>query len=457
MRAVVIGAGEVGFQISFKLVRERADVVLVDIDARRLEQVADSLDIQTVTGYGANPETLERAAVAESDLLVAVTSHDETNIMACRMAQFMAPPELRRVARVRASGYNDFFDDERLRAEFGLDFIINPGREAMETIMDFIEFPGVTDIIDLARGRLKLVGSRLSRHSRLLNKPLAQLMSRDDAGAANLLIVAIYRHHDLLIPRGDTILRAGDLVYVAAGRGDEKKVVDFFGLDPEPIRSLTIVGGGEVGYQLAKRLEADDERKFDIKLIELLEGRSEYLVSRLERTMVICGDGTDQELLLEENIGERDAFVAVSTNDEKNLISCLVAKRLGVRHTITRVNRVSYAPLVAAIGLEALVSAGVAAVSAVLKYIRKGWVISVATLANEDAEIIEFQVADKTKVAGRRLMDLKFPSGSLVCALSRGDKVLIPRGDTEIQAGDIMAVVAKAETIGALEKLLGGR
>lgn len=456
MRVVVVGAGEVGYQITAKLVQERADVVLVDIDRERLEQVGETLDVQTVHGYGANPETLNAAGLATTDLLVAVTGNDETNILACRMAQLLAPPETQRVARIRASGYYDFFDEKRFRRDFGLHFIINPSQEAVETIMDFIEFPGITDVIDLARGRLKLVGNRLTPMHRLLGKPLSGILSRDSQGGASLLIAAIYRQHDLVIPRGDTILRAGDLVYVAAGAEDAAKVVEFFGLDTRPIRSVTIVGGGEVGYLLAKKLEAD-ERKFNIKLIELSAERCEYLSARLKRTMVIKGDGTDQNLLVEENTGDRDAFIAVSTNDEKNLISCLVAKRLGARHTITRVNRFTYAPLVAAIGLEALVSARIAAVSAVLKYIRKGRVISVATLTNEDAEIIEFQVMPKSKAVGKKMMDIDFPRGSLACALSRGELVIIPRGNTEIKAGDILAIVAKAETIGKLEKLLDGK
>ena len=456
MRVVVIGAGEVGYQITAKLVQEQADVVLIDIDRERLAQIEETLDVQTVCGYGANPETLNAAGLDSADLLVAVTDNDETNILACRLAQLLAPPETRRVARIRAAGYYEFFDEKRFRSDFGLNFIINPGQEAVETIMDFLEFPGVTDVIDLAKGRLRLVGNRLHHKHRLLGKPLSELLARDNQGTANLLIAAIYRHHDLVIPRGDTILRADDLVYVAAGAGDEAKVVDFFGLDPEPVRSVTIAGGGEVGYLLAKKLEAD-ERKFNVKLIEFSAERSEYLGARLKRTMVIKGDGTDQKLLMDENIGDRDAFIAVSTNDEKNLISSLVAKRLGVRHTITRVNRFSYAPLVAAIGLESLVSAGVAAVSAVLKYIRKGRVISVATLANEDAEIIEFQVMPKSKATGKKLMNIKFPKGALACALTRGDTVIIPRGDTEIKVGDILAVVAKAEIIIELEKLLGGK
>ncbi|MDR0882016.1 MAG: Trk system potassium transporter TrkA [Candidatus Adiutrix sp.] len=455
MRILVVGAGEVGCHIAARLVREKADVVLIDNDRERLSQVAENLDVQTVHGFGANPETLMAAGLTSADMLVAVTGRDETNVMACRLAQLLAPPKTRRMARIRSSGFYDFFDEERFRNDFGLNFIINPSQEAVETIMDFIEFPGVADVIDVARGRLRLVGLRLLPKNPLIGRPLAQILPRNQ-DSPNLLLAAIYRRHDLLIPRGDTILRAGDMIYVAAGLEDNDKVKAFFGLDARPVKNVVITGGGEVGLRLAKRLEADP-RRFEVKLIELNGERCEYLSDRLARTMVIRGDGTDQELLDEEHVGDCGAFIALSTDDEKNMISCLVAKRLGAGHTITRVNRFSYAPLVAAIGLEAMVSARVAAASAVLKYIRKGQIISVATLAHENAEIIEFQVTEGSKVVHKRLMDLKFPEGALVCALTRGEEVTVPRGGAVIEAGDILAVVAKIEAIADVEKLLGGK
>ncbi|MDR1920656.1 MAG: Trk system potassium transporter TrkA [Candidatus Adiutrix sp.] len=454
MRALVIGAGEVGFNIASRLVREKADVVVIDIDRQRLETVAETLDVQTVVGFGSNPGVLAEAGLGAADMLVAVTGHDETNILACRMAQLLAPSDARRVARIKASGYYDFFDEKKFRSDFGINFIINPSQEAVETIMDFIEFPGVSDVIEVARGRLRLVGMRLTRKHRLLGKPISELLPRESG--ADILIAAIYRRHDLVIPRGDSILRPGDLIYVAAGAADKAKINNFFGLDPEPIKDVTIVGGGDVGYLLAKRLESD-KRGFNVKIIELNAERCEHLSGRLKKTMVLKGDGTDQELLIDENIGDSDAFIAVSTDDEKNLISCLVGKRLGARHTITRVNRFSYAPLVSAIGLESLISVRVAAVSAILKYLRKGRVISVATLAHEDAEIVEFQVLPGSRAAGRKLMDVPFPKGALAAALTRGDEVIIPRGNTVIEPGDVLAVVGKGEAIAGAEKLLGGK
>ncbi len=451
-----------GYHIAAKLVQERVDVVLIDRDHERLAELSESLDVETVAGFGANPETLEAAGIAEADMVAAVTGNDETNILACRMAQLLAPPDTKRIARIRAAGFYEFFGDKKIRSDFGINLIINPSWEAVETIMDFIEFPGASDVVDVARGQLTLVGARLSRNHKFLGKPLMEIMPRGQG--PDLLIAAIYRRRELLIPRGDTrplagdllYVAAGDLLYVAAGQEDSAAVRDFLGLDAEPVKSIFIVGGGELGYLLAKRLEKD-ARRFEVKIIEKDPERTEYLSKRLSKVMTLKGDGTDQSLLSEENAADADVFIAVSTDDEKNLISCLLAKRLGVKHTITRVNRFSYAQLVSSIGLEAMVSARLAAVSAVLKNIRRGRMVSVATLTGEDAEIIEFQAPPKSKVAGKRLMDIKFPQGALTIAVVRGEKLIIPKGDTKIEAGDLLTVVARGEAIAGLEKLLGGR
>ena len=453
MKVVVLGAGEVGWHIAGRLAREKVEVTLVDRDQARLDQAAEAMDIQVINGQGADPETLTTAGLTEADLLVAVTGSDATNILACRLAQLLAPPETKRLARIRSSAFFDFFDEKRFRSELGINFLINPSLEAVETIMDFIQFPGITDVIEVARGRLHLAGLKLPRGHPLLNRPLAKIHAED---RPNVLLAAINRHHRLLVPRGDTVLKAGDLIYAAAAAEDADKVRAFFGLPKDPVRRVTIVGGGEVGYHLANRLTADP-RDFKVTLIEADQRRCEYLSQRLPKAMIIWGDGTDQELLLDENAGEADAFIAVSTDDEKNLISCLVAKRLGAGQTITRVNRSSYAPLVAAIGLGAMVSTRVAAARAVLKYLRRGRVISVAALISEDAEIIEFQVPGRSVLAGKKLMDVKFPEGALATALSRGDEVIIPRGGTVVEAGDILAVVVRPEAISAVEKLLGAR
>jgi trk system potassium uptake protein TrkA len=448
MKIIVAGAGEVGLSIAEKLSREKEDVIVIDHSQERLEAVSESLDVQTVLGSAARPQVLADAGLAEADLLVAVTGSDEHNLLACRLAQILAP-QVRRAARVRDSGFLEELKRTAVLEGLGISLIIDPTTLVVDNIMDFLDIPGAGDVIDVSGGRLKLIGVRLNRTHHCLGQTLAQALPREDG--YHILIAAIYRSHELLIPKGDTTMEAGDLMYLAATPEHLPQVSEFFGLEWRPLKTVFIMGGGEVGLTLARRLE---ERDLTVKLFEKDPERSTFLSEELTRTIVLKGDATDQDLLADEGIRDCDVFIAVGTDDEKNMIACLIAKRLGVPSTITRVNRYSYVPLVSAIGLESLVSARVAAVSAVLKHIRKGLVISVATLKNEDAEIIEVEVAENSRLAGLDFIKAKFPQGTIVAALLRNGQVIIPRGQTVIEAGDILAVVTRFESLSQLAKTL---
>ena len=449
MKVIVAGAGEVGYNIAEKLSREKVDVVLVDLSADRLSEISDTLDVQTVAGPIGHPAILKEAGIDDAELLVAVTSSDESNVLACRLVQLMAP-DVRRVARIRDPLLFQTLSEEEVRQGLGLDFVIDPATLTVDTILDFLDLPGAVDVINVASGRLKFVGVRLPRGHEAVGRTLAELLPRREG--QHLLVVAVYRHQQVLIPTGATVLKAKDLVYMAAVPEHLLEVGRFFGLEWRGARSVFILGGGSVGLALARRLE---ERDLVIKLVEQNQERCEFLSRELSRTIVLRGDATDQALLEDEGISECDVFIAVGTDDEKNMVSCLLAKRLGAASTITRVNRYAYAPLVSAIGLESLVSARVAAVSAILKYIRKGLVVTVATLRNEDAEIVEVTVPEGSRLAGKALMSLKFPAGAIIAGILRGDGAIIPRGDTVIEEGDTLAVVARAEVVPQLERTLG--
>jgi trk system potassium uptake protein TrkA len=451
MKVIVAGAGEVGFNISEKLSREKIDVVLIDESPERLRAVSDALDVQTVESPVARPQVLLDAGIRESELFVAVTGSDSDNILACRYSQLLAPG-VRRLARVRDSSSYDGLSRQDVQEGLGLTYIIDPTALVVDNIVDFMAIPGAGDVIDVSGGKLKLVGLRLPHHHPIVGVPLMKSLPREEGN--KLLIAAIYRHHDLLIPNGQTVLKPRDLLYLAATPDSLPEVSRFFDIDWRPAKTVFIMGGGEVGLHLARRLESAD---MSVLLIETNEERCEFLSRVLRKTVVLRGDATDQALLEDEGVGECDIFIAVGPDDEKNMISCLLARRLGARNTITRVNRFSYVPLVSAIGLEALVSARVAAVSAILKYVRKGMVVSVATLQNEDAEIIEIEVPAASRLAGHKLMDSKLPENTIVCALLRGGEVIIPRGNTAIEGGDILAVVARSESVNLLEKALASK
>jgi trk system potassium uptake protein TrkA len=448
MKVIVAGAGEVGASIAEKLAREKEDVIVIDNDADRLLAVADAIDGQTILGSAARPQILIEAGIKEADLFVAVTNNDELNLLACRLAQILAP-ETRRAARVKDSGFLEELKDSGVLAGLDICLIIDPTTLVVDNIIDFLDIPGAGDVIDVSNGQLKLIGVRLSRTHHCLGQTLAQALPRENG--YHILIAAIYRNHELLIPQGQTIMKAGDLMYLAATPAHLPQVSEFFGLDWRPLKTVFIMGGGEVGLTLARRLESRD---LVVKIFEKDPERSEFLSQALDRAIVLKGDATDQGLLEEEGVRECDVFIAVGADDEKNLIACLIAKRLGVASTITRVNRYSYVPLVSAIGLESMVSARVAAVSAVLKHIRKGLVISVATLKSEDAEIIEVEVPTGSHLVGLTFIEAKFPAGTIVAALLRAGEVIIPRGQTTLMAGDILAVVCRFEALGHLAKLL---
>jgi trk system potassium uptake protein TrkA len=448
MKVIVAGAGEVGYNISEKLSREKIDIVLIDKDPERLRIVADVLDVQTIESPVAKPEMLLDAGIKNAVLFVAVTGNDSDNILACRYSQLLAP-EVTRIARIRDSSIYKGLSQEEIENGLGLSYIIDPTTLVVDNIMDFMAIPGAGDVIDVSGGRLKLVGLRLGRNHPIVGQTLAKALPRGEGN--KLLIAAIYRHHELLIPNGSTILKGHDLLYLAATPDHLPDVSRFFDIDWSPPQNIFIMGGGEVGLNLARRLEQHD---VVVKLIEQNEERCSFLSQELKSTIVLKGDATDQNLLEEEGLAECDIFIAVGTDDEKNMISCLLARRLGAKNTITRVNRFSYVPLVSAIGLEALVSARVAAVSAILKYVRKGLVVSVATLQNEEAEIMEIEVPKESHLAGKLILEAKFPSSAIVAALLRGEEVIIPSGNTIIEAGDILALVSKSESVHLLEKVI---
>ncbi|MDR1308302.1 MAG: Trk system potassium transporter TrkA [Deltaproteobacteria bacterium] len=449
MKVIVAGAGEVGYNIAERLSRDRVDVVLIDTDQSRLDAVVDTLDVQTIRGSASHPDVLALAGLEDSDLLVAVTSSDEINVLACRVSQLMAP-DVRRTARIRDPLLYKAVSRDDLREGLGLSYVIDPTSLTVDNILDFLDLPGAVDVINVGAGQLKFVGLRLPRQHPAAGRPLAEALPR--SAGNNLLVVAIYRHHEVLIPTGSTVLKPRDLLYMAATAEHLPDVAAFFGIEWKTIDSVFIMGGGEVGLSLARRLEGRDD--MTVKLVEQNPERCEYLSRELKRTIVLRGDATDQALLEDEGISDCDVFIAVGTDDEKNMVTCLLAKRLGAANTITRVNRYSYAPLVSAIGLESLVSARVAAVSAILKFIHKGLVVTVATLQNEDAEVVEVVLTEKSRFCGLPLKDAKIPSGSIVAGILRGDESLVPRGDTVLLAGDILALVARSDVVGQLTRTM---
>lgn len=447
MKVVIVGAGEVGYHIASKLSRENKDVVLIDRDPKRLKQVSETLDVQILQGSGSSPALLRRAGLDTADMIVAVTDSDESNLVACLMSRILSPGTTR-IARIRN---HEFIEVKGITSEevLGLSLVIYPEAEVVKTILRLLEVPGAVDVMDFADGLVRFIGLKINPDSHLVGLSMAELRKIDPK--RRILIVAVFRDNNVIIPHGATKLEAGDLAYVVIPPHQAEHALHFFGLAPTPVHSVFIVGGGQVGTLLAQELET---KGVTVKLVDRRAERCEELGVILGKTIILKGDGTDQALLEEENVADVDVFIALSNDEEENVLACLLARRLGARQTITRINKFAYVPLVTAIGLETLVSSRLSAVSAILRNIRRGKVVSAAALKGEDAEAIEFVALQTSDIVNRPLQDIKFPRQALIAAIVREDRVIIPSGQTVILPEDRIIIFTRREAIPKVEKAL---
>ncbi len=445
MKIIIVGAGEVGFHCAQKLSEEGQDVVVIDKDPLQIKRITDNLDVQAIMGSGTSPATLKESGIAAADMLVAATDSDEANLIACLLARNLNRYILK-VARVRNREYleeKEMFGDSLL----GVEQIINPESAMVETIRNLMMVPGASDVIDFVDGRIKLIGFSVREDSSLVNRQLSSFKTAN----RNLLIGAIIRNEKVLIPHGDDTIQADDLLYMVIRTDEISNIYDFLDIYDKDFRNVIIIGGGETGAALAGVL---DDTKLHVKIIEKDGDRCRSLSEKLGKTIVINGDGTDKDLLLEENIGGMDFMVALTGDEENNVLMSLLSKELGVNKTITRISKLSYIPLVSAIGIDTVVSPRLSAVRAILQYIRRGKVISVAPLKGEQAEAIEVEALETTDIVDRPISKVKFPKGALVGAIIRGGKIIIPTGNTVIESKDRLIFFALRDIIPKLEKLL---
>lgn len=446
MRIIIIGAGEVGYHIASRLASEDKDVVVIDSNEKVLSRVSEQLDVQTVHGSGSSPKILERAGVRDAEILLAVTDSDEINLIACTFANILSPG-LRKLARIRNPEYTDY-QEVLAKDILDIDMVINPEEEVIRTIERLMGAPGAVEISDFSEGRIKLVGLWVREDSPVAGTKLFDL--REKVGHERLIVAAIIRDDRLIIPQGDNALKDGDLIYFVCEDQYLNKVLHGFGIHSETLRNVLIIGGGNIGYKLAKGLE---KRNVHVKIIELDRKRCEFLAENLNRTVVLQGDGTDQELLLEENVRSMDVVVTVTGDEEYNVLCSLLAKNLGSKMTITRINKFAYLPLVRTVGLENTVSPRLSAVNAILKHVREGRVISAISI-KEEAEALEAIAQAKSELVGKPIKDLPFPQGAIVLCLIRGEEVIIPTGDSIIEPNDRVIVLSTRRNISRVEKAL---
>jgi len=445
VKIIIVGAGEVGFHIAQKLSEENQDVFLIDKDSEKVRRITENLDVQAILGSGTSPDTLRDSGIQDAEMLVAATDSDEVNLIACLLGRHLNP-YIVKVARVRNPEYlkeKDLFGRDLL----SIDQIINPEFVMVETIRNLMMVPGASDVIDFVDGRVKLIGVTIKPDSPFVGRQLLSFKGME----GKLLVGAIVRGEQVIIPHGEDTLQANDLAYVVVRSDELPAIFSLLNIKDEGLRRVIIVGAGEMGTALATSL---DQTKVNVRLIERDSQRCTSLAQKLENVIVINGDGSDRDLLQEENISDCDFMVAITGDEESNVLISLLAKGLGVRKTITRISKLSYIPLVSAIGIDTVVSPRLSAIRAILQYIRKGKIISVAPLKGEHAEAIEAEALETSDMVNLPLYKVKFPKGALVGAIVRDDEIIIPLGDSVIKPKDRLIIFTLQKVVPKLEKLL---
>ncbi|MDQ7830297.1 MAG: Trk system potassium transporter TrkA [Desulfovibrionaceae bacterium] len=447
MRIVIVGAGEVGFHIAKRFAAEGKDVVVVDTHSEALRHVSEQLDVLTVHGSGSSPKILVEAGIAKAQMLLAVTNSDDTNLIACFFGNILAP-QARKIVRLKSEEYADYaatLAKDTLR----VDLVINPDVEVVESILRLLAAPAAVEINEFADGLIWMTGVRLDQDSPLVGRALSELPEL--TGDLRVMVAALIRDEKLLIPSGTDRFKNGDHVYFACEKADLGAVLGRFGFRHSPIRNILIVGGGKIGLRLASILEVGGK---NVKIVERDPKRCRELATILDRTVVLAGDGTNHELLEEENIQAMDMVIALTGDEETNIISCLLAKRLGARHTLTRINKFAYMPLVKAIGIDQTVSPRLSAINSILRQVRRGKIISAVSIKDEAIEIIEAVALKDSELVGRPLKNLTVRKFALILTVIRDGKVIIPGGDTVIFPMDRILILAASKDVPRVERIL---
>lgn len=443
MKILIIGAGDVGFQLSKRLSAEH-DIILVENDPFKVKRASEQLDAFVIEGSGTSIRTLKDASIDVCEIVAAMTNFDEVNLIACQIAKKVGVPTT--IARVR----NPEFDTEEFPfslSELGIDLMVHPEKETANAIYRLIRQSTCTDVIEFEDGKIQVLGIRLEANSPVLRIPLKDL--GQNFRELSLRIVAINRKEQTIIPKGDDVLVNGDQIFIVCDPNQIGDFLQLIGKANTQINNVMILGGGLIGQFLAKMISDD----INTKIIESNQEKSERIADLLPRSLIIHGDGTDIDLLAVEGLMDMDAFIAVTGNDETNIISTLVAHHLQVPRTIALVNKTEYLPITPTIGLDAVVSKQLLTVNAVQRFIRHQQIAAIANIPGLDAHIVELIAAEGSKITRKPLRDIAFPRNAIVGAILHNDEVIIPKGDTIIKPGDKVVIFTTPAAFHKVEKL----
>lgn len=450
MKIIILGAGQVGGTLAENLVGEQNEITVVDIDGNRLRELQDKYDLQGVAGHGAHPDVLRRAGAEDADMIIAVTSSDEVNMVACQVAYsiFNTPTK---IARIRSEQYLKYREKLFHNDDLPVDHYIAPEALVTKYIRRLIDYPGALQVLQFADGMLSLVAVKAYYGGLLVGYALSTL--KQHIPNVETRVAAIYRQGKAIKPLGTTIIEADDEVFFIAATKHIRAVMNELQRLERSYKNIMIAGGGNIGAGLARSLE----KNHSVKLIERSKERAEQLSEMLDNTIVFCGDASDQELLSEEHIDQVDVFIAVTNDDEVNIMSAMLAKRMGAQKTMVLIQRSAYVDLVQGGDIDIAISPQEATISALLTHVRRGDIVNVHSLRKGAAEAIEAVAhgdENTSKVVGRTVRDIKLPAGTTIGAVVRNDDVLIAHDDTIIMSGDhvIMFLIDKKH-INIVEKL----
>jgi trk system potassium uptake protein TrkA len=451
MKIIILGAGQVGTSVSENLVNEANDITVIDSDTRRLQDLQNRLDLRTVEGNGAHPDTLRRAGAEDADMILAVTNSDEVNMAACQIAYtlFHTPTKIARIRDAEYLSHPEIFSQEAIP----IDVIISPEQIVTDYIQRLIEYPSALQVLDFAGGMVQLVAMKALKGGPLVGHEIREL--RDHLPGIDSRVAAIYRQDRPIPPEGNTVIEVDDEVFFIAAKQHLRKVMSELRKLEKPVRRVMLAGGGNIGRRLAESLET---RGYSVKLIDHNPVRSREVAEHLQKTIVLLGDAADEELLMQEGVTDTDVFCALTNDDEANILSAMLAKRLGARKVMSLINRGSYVDLVQNVGnMDIAISPQQATIGSLLAHVRRGDVVAVHALRRGAAEAIEAVAhgdANTSKVVGRAIEDIKLPRGVTMGAIVRGKEVLMAHHDTVIESDDhVILFLVDKRHIPDVEKL----
>ena len=447
MSIIVVGAGDIGYHLSQSLSLEKEDIIVIDKDIDKTNKIRDALDVQAIEGTGSSLKILQQAGIKESDMIIAVTGSDEVNLISCAVASSQTKSSTK-VARVRNFEYienPELFNDSNLN----VDHLINPDYEAVTTIMKLLQFPGAIDVVDFNNGRIKIIGLKVENPIFYDGIELNEI--REKSGLDDLVVASIYRDNEVIIPRGYDKIYFDNIVYAITTNENINSLLTFFGKEYEPIKRAMIVGGGNIDSPLLKEFE---KMNISTKLIETDEAKSLKMVEELDKTLVLYHDGDMEKLFDEEHIENTDIFIAVTEDEENNILLSLLAKQKGAKKVISLIYNMSYTQFVSKLGIDLVVNPNLCAINRILHFIRKGKVLSATTFHDKKAEAIEAVALETSDIVNKPISKIKFPKDAIITAIIREGELIIPTGTSVIQTGDHVIIFALANAVKNVEKAL---